>query len=204
MACTQPCQTFFFFEMFWSPATWNFRSRYAGRQDPATKVKTAGHLPSTGLRIRLLEKSGGNILLKKHPGSLTISDYPQTTSERLKTFQVSVSELEASHLAAPSVLPIPEKRFDYSEAVITSQVSTSVLGEESNRAPRTQKIAGLGVLCSKMASTVRLLELGPACCSLQVQVATSHQQPGKESVASSSSPAPSFQIVFLHPLILSP
>ncbi|EDK97665.1 RIKEN cDNA B630019A10, partial [Mus musculus] len=186
--------------MFWSPATWNSHSRYAGRQDPVTKVKTAGHLPSTGLRIRLLEKSGGNILLKKQSGSLTISDYPQTTSERLKTFLCK--RTGSHHLAAPSVLSILEKRFDYSEAVITSQISTSELGEESNRAPRTQKIAGLGFLCSKIASTVRLLEPGPER-SLQVQIAASHHQPGKEKIAASS-PAPVFQIVFLHPLILSP
>lgn len=108
------------------------------RQALATMVKTAGHLPFTGLRIRLLEKSGGNILLKKQPGSLTISDYPQTTSVRLKTFQFSVSELEAGIW--------PPLQFFLSQRDSTTRGSklipnicksiTSVLGEESNRAPR--------------------------------------------------------------------
>lgn len=106
LACTQ---TFFFFngDVLKPRDQDTFSCRYAGRQSSAKVVKTAGYLPSTGVSMRLLEMSGGNILFKKQPGRLAISDYPEATSERLET---SIGGLEAYPFSSSY---IPEKRCHY-------------------------------------------------------------------------------------------
>lgn len=79
-----------------------------------------------------------------------------------------------------------------------------MLGEESNRAPKTQKVAGLGFLCSRMTSTIKVLEAGTRAFFSSPGSHFPSPTWERKSCILLAPWHPSFRLSFLHPLIPSP